>query len=162
MGTMQSGGLSGKARLVSQRRRAERIAVREMLDEYFEPRPVTRRPVSHIPIRARAEFVPTAGEAPSHSPHEAPRQLELPLAVRHVFDAECVQNQPSVASPGHEPWMAPAALRAGHPAGDSQLVPRHDTKPVRRPFSMGGFLVGCVAGTAVAAVLLLIIRAVAL
>lgn len=161
MATMQGGGLSGKARLMSHRRRAERIAVREMLDEYFDPQPATRRPVSHIPIRSRAEFVPTAGETTQHSPHESSRQLELPLAVRHVFSAEPSQR-PAAANVSHEPWTAPAVVPTDRRAGGNRLVPRRDTKPVRRPFSIGGFVIGCLAGTAVAAVLLLIVRAVAL
>lgn len=161
MATMQGGGLSGKARLVSQRRRAERIAVREMLDEYFEPQSVTRRPVSHIPIRSRAEFVPTATDAPVHSPHGEPRQLQLPLSVRPASGEEQGQRS-AVACVSHEPWTASSAVRRDKPAIVNRLVPRSDTKSERRPFSLGGFALGCLAGTAVAAVLLLIIRAVAL
>jgi hypothetical protein len=120
-----------------------------MIHEFLEPVEDQSDNMRYIPIRGRKEFLPSvasmgiAGSAPDDP------QLELPLA----------QAQPSERTAASE---TDRIIR--FPRKD-QVNPPLPIKPpeqlgrrTRRPFTVSGFLMGCVLGSAAAAVLLLLVR----
>ena len=124
-------GLSGKARRVHHRKRAERLNSQQMIEETLNPT-MQDTPHRHIPIRGRRRFLPSIAYMGKVVPVGTGRQLELPLA-----SADRTRTAARSTGLGFKP---PEQLEATH------------------RFTVGGFLLGCAMGSAAAAMVLLVVQ----
>lgn len=153
-----SGGLSGKARRERGRHRAARLYGTQLVDEYLDdgpPAPGGRHWSGSIPIKGRAEFLPTVTASnrrrkKRRGTRRGGSQLELPYSAGdHVLPLSQPEMQTVLGSPIRFPLAA-----------ETRLVPRADAPKARETpaLSFRGFLLGCAMGSAAAAVMLLMVR----
>lgn len=168
MQAIKKNGLAGKARRVRRRNRAARLHACQMVHEYFEPDTEDLFRERYIPIRSRAEFVPSVlqdndNETTLSQSINPGSQLQLPLT------AEPHQPSPQKAplssrkdsmDQSHDKREAvvrfPATGGKAQPKRRSRLP--YPSAPAKERLTLQGFLLGCAMGSAAAAVLLLMVR----
>ena len=149
MPSVNTGGLSGKARYVRYRNRASRLHSRHLMDEYddYVSPPPDRHPAESIPIRGRADFLPSVA-------HTDQAQLELPLqaAKAEVKAADATKVQDATDR----------VIRFPRSKRENVSIPLKPPTQFRRKatFTWRGFFTGCAMGGAAAAAFLLVIRTV--
>ena len=152
-------GLAGKARRTRHRSRASRLHHQHLIEEYLGESEGLRDSRSDRPIRIghRPEFLPSAELGLDDS---AAGQLELPLTTPEANDGGAVITIPKEKSTDL------AALEAATIATQpSPAMPVREVSTIAEigsaadEFSLRGLLAGCVMGTAAAAVVLFVIRA---
>lgn len=172
------GGLQGKARRVHHERRASRLYAHQWIEEYLEPEDRPSRPPRYIPVRSRAEFLPSiAGLTDEPATLSLGAQLELPLVARVDEPRSRIATHSNLCRSSEE--VEPRVLRfptLNKSTAVSEDVRRHQHPdrpgkgsvsskrttavfkpwhaPRPRPFSVKEFLSGCAMGTAAAVVLL--------
>lgn len=180
------GGLHGKARYSRFRNRAWRLHSQQLIEEFVEPAGTPDKNTRRIPIKRRAEFVPSAPVLGSEYGVGTEQELELVYTTdareqsvqvglfdqafalvsptskedaaitfsRSQSELRTEPNKPGVqrserkALIGSTPQDSPTKAETGSPSVES--------------FTARGFVFGCALGTAVAAVLLMMVRAVIL
>ena len=171
MPTKTIGGLDGKARRERVRNRAARLFARQLVKEYLEPDEVSPGVERYVPIRSRSEFLPsaappwivdltTASDKPR--PSEQAKQLDLPFVETNKTQVDCPVSFPSEVTPDrNESHESPAVLRIPPPKRSRQEPAAPALRPGRRkPFTFGGFLLGCAMGSAAAVMMLMVAQAV--
>jgi len=176
------GGLSGKARHLRCRSRAQRLVAKQLIDDFNELQVDAEVPERYIRISGRNEFLPAIAQASLRTPRPAYAQLELPLRMAGDDTAWASTRESSTdprtfaatgSTPG-APTDAPAAskmpadllkeqvIRFARSAGPDVILPfkppEQLDRPKAPPFTIGGFLAGCAMGSAAAAVALLVVR----
>lgn len=153
-----SGGLSGKARRERGRHRAARLFGTQLVDEYLDDGPPLvggRRWSGSIPIKGRAEFLPTVTASnrrrkKRRGSRRGGSQLELPYSSGdHVLPLSQPEMQTVLGAPIRFPLATEGRQTPGAEAAEARGT---------APLSFRGFLLGCAMGTAAAVVMLLMVR----
>lgn len=165
--TATSRGLSGRARKVHYRSRADREFAQQLIDDYYEPERHNGHRDHCVPIRGRSVFLPSVVSMIPGEGRHVETQLELPLtggdddgrpyetsttassSKGDVAAAVVLEFRPEAAPAGERKPLGPAQCR-----GDAASV----AVPKRPAMTLRGFLVGCILGGSAAAALLLILR----
>ena len=167
MQTIKHGGLAGKARRVRGRNRAARLQACQMMHEYFDPDTEEVFRNRYIPIRGRAEFVPSAlqendNDMALEQPNSPGEQLQLSLAVgqqkpdRQTTRWATLKNKTSRPH-GKREEVIRFPTRGGRTTPTQRNRASGEKYPAER-LTLRGFLLGCAMGSAAAAVLLLMVR----
>ncbi len=153
-------GLSGKARRVHYRKRAERLSSHQMIEEFLDPN-TQDTPPRHIPIRSRRRFLPSIAYVRNVVAVGTGRQLELPLpTVERTRTAVQSAGRGRTASERKIEERADATLRfpqVGKPDAGPAFKPLEPLE-AGHTFTIGGFLLGCAMGSAAAAMVLLVVQ----
>lgn len=145
MKNARHGGLSGKERVYRLRERVARKCAEDWVAEYLEPDGVDRRANRVIPIRGRADFLPSLTSMESLPPKAAQLELEL----------RSLESSPSRQA-GSTAGGESVTAAAGQTVVPSRpFRPNDAAKRVAR-FSFVEFAWGCALGGAAAAVLLML------
>jgi hypothetical protein len=118
-----------------------------MIDEFLEPGEDQRDTMRYIPIRGRNEFLPSVASLSTTGSRPDDEQLELPLA--RAQQSACTDAADRII-------RFPRKDQVGQPLPIKP--PEQLGRRAKRPFTVGGFLMGCAMGSAAAAVLLLLVR----
>ena len=172
---MADTGLGGRAGKARQKHHFERFAQREAeeaIEDFLAVHDSSTGSERIIPVRRRAEFIPTAVDEcddsaagpgfeqlgfdfdpdlePARNP-EADREY-----ARWAARAAAAVADPSTTEQPDRPAAEPIVFRP-QVAQPATAVGRQPASPAQ-PFSLRGLLTGCAIGAAAAAVLLLVIR----
>lgn len=176
------GGLSGKARHNRSRNRAWRLQSQQLIEEFVDPDKKKKRRPRHIPIKHRAEFLPSAPVMGSKYGVGTEQELELVYSTESgdsdldggLFDKAYAIVSPDSADESAITFSTPkiAKRRGQHdssigPAERDALFANRWRKTVFgkggptaiETFTARGFALGCALGTATAAALLVMVRA---
>lgn len=169
------GGLSGKARLNRHRNRVHRMHAQQMLEEYYDDE-AGEAPERPIPLRGRAEFLPTIDRwtqedaAIEDTALESGSQLELKLSVEEKVESAEPQCEAAVAEEGPLSEGVDQQAEAQLPIRSPVKIipspywarPRASFQPqggrkLDRPFDLRRFGYGCALGSAAAAAILFVV-----
>ena len=168
------GGLSGKARVNRHRNRIHRMHAQQMLEEYYDEE-AGEAPERLIPLRGRAEFLPTVDRwTQEDAGLESGSQLELVLTVEQELEVpqprqevEDVQQPASVQSEVDQQVQAEQPVRpplkvipAPYWARPRASFQPQGGRQVDRPFDLRRFGYGCALGSAAAAAILFVVSVV--
>jgi len=175
------GGLQGKARHDRFRKRARQLHSQRLIEEFVDPEKQQQRTPRHIPIKHRAEFVPSAPVMGSKYGTGTEQELELVYSTESescnvdggLFDGAYALVPPD--SQDHSAITFSASTGTGRRDQDDTSVEpaerdalfgdrRKETglgegdRSAIESFTARGFAFGCAIGTAAAAVLLMMVR----
>lgn len=155
MAEMRQKGLSGKARRVRERNRAARLNAKRMIQEYYEPEAADQTPDRSIPIRHATAFRATVAISRPTMAQRIPGKKAIVKATSRGAQGDA--RRQSVADRERSATQPSKALRLSctSPASYAATSARAAIFGRRQTFRLGGFLLGCVMGTAAASVLLI-------
>ena len=161
MQVVRHGALSGKARINHKRNRAARLYADHLVEEYFEPNPVDPGHDRYIPVRGRSDFHPSVAFSQATGSAETERQLVLPLKgkAEEGKRSKPIDTRPKTPQRETGP-TADIALRFPRSRKSTASPILKPPQQFRRKekFTIGGFLFGCVMGSAAAALVLLVVQ----
>lgn len=188
MASRNSRSLQGRERYLHHRDRDDRLFHRHLLDDYFEPERTRRPPPRFVPVRRRAEFVPTTVAVLENADVSTQRQLTLPLDGPPAGTlANRIETSSTSRTVDQTHPVAATSSTFRHDTGDSRNTPRSTDQAIRfprraavprspegasvptlkplsvfrkqkPPFTWRGFLTGCAMGSMAAAVALLVLH----
>jgi hypothetical protein len=170
-GRDRRGGLHGKARKNHRKNRAWRLQSQQMIEEFVAPKVESHDRPRQVPIRRRAEFVPSAPVLGSEYGVGRDDELELVYATGSEDGSGIFDDAYALVSESSESESAIkfAPSDATVDRDEREALMKYDSAEMLAPgrvarhsesFTAQGFALGCALGTAAAAMLLVMVRAV--